>query len=120
MHQAKAKICENSKRPEEFTQKYNVLKGRNCRELDALVFFLAEISDKPDLKQFLSAKPVAHSTLHDTLLSTTAHGAGASTSTGGSSSGSKLSQSALAEMKEKVGWVVIASKQLPLLEAKPY
>ena len=49
MHQAKAKICENSKRPEEFLQKYNDLKGKNCRELDALVYFLAEISDKSEV-----------------------------------------------------------------------
>lgn len=100
IHQAKAKICENSKRPEEFIQKYNTLKGKNCRELDALVYFLAEISDKSDIKQFLAMRPVANSTFQDTLNNTNAAN-GTSTSTGGSSS-SKLSSTALAEMKEKV------------------
>jgi len=49
IQKAKAKICENSKKPDEFINKYNDLKDKNCRELDPLVYFLAEISDKNEV-----------------------------------------------------------------------
>ena len=49
MHQAKSKLAENSPNSNEFLQKYDDLKSRNLRDLDALVYFLAEINDKSDV-----------------------------------------------------------------------
>lgn len=98
--QAKEKITGLIKNPEDFIQKYDELNVKNVRELDQLVWFLGEVIDKNDMKQFLSVKPLANSTALDHLDSTNI-GNGTSIATSGSS-GSKLSSSALAEMKEKV------------------
>lgn len=50
MHADKSKLAEHSRNPEDFYHKYNDLKVKNIRELDPLVHFLAEISDKPEVK----------------------------------------------------------------------
>ncbi len=49
MHQAKAKLADSCANPDEFVQKYDDLKSKNVPDLDAIVFFLAEISDKPEV-----------------------------------------------------------------------
>ena len=51
MHQAKVRLTENSTNPAEFIRQYDELKGRNVKDLDALVFFLSEISDKPEVNK---------------------------------------------------------------------
>lgn len=48
MHQITTKIANSSPNPAEFTQKYNDLKIKNVRDVDALVFLLGELSGKPD------------------------------------------------------------------------
>ena len=49
MHQAKAKLADSSPNQNEFIKKYDELKARNVRDLDALVYFLAEINDKAEV-----------------------------------------------------------------------
>jgi hypothetical protein len=49
MHLAKAKLAENCPNPDEFIQKYDDLKTRNLRDLDALVYFLSEINERPEV-----------------------------------------------------------------------
>lgn len=49
MHQAKQKIANNCPNSEEFNRKYDELKSKNSRDLDPLVYFLAEINDKNEV-----------------------------------------------------------------------
>jgi hypothetical protein len=49
MHQARAKIAESSKNAEAFMQKYNNLKSKNNKDVDVFVFFLSELTDKPEV-----------------------------------------------------------------------
>lgn len=48
-HSAKKKIAETSHFPREFLQKYDLLKSKNIRELDPLVFLLSRISEDPQM-----------------------------------------------------------------------
>ena len=52
MHQAKAKLADSSPNKTDFIKKYDDLKARNVRDLDALVYFLAEINDKTEVNKF--------------------------------------------------------------------
>lgn len=49
MHQAKLKLAERSPNADEFIMKYDELKARNVKDLDAFVYFLADISDKQEV-----------------------------------------------------------------------
>jgi gamma-tubulin complex component 2 len=53
MHQAKQKIVSICPNPDEFLQKYEELKSKNLRDLDPLVYFLADINDKPEVNNWL-------------------------------------------------------------------
>lgn len=44
-HQAKRKIAEFTKTPEEFLQKYDELKSKNVKDLDAMVYLLSKLSE---------------------------------------------------------------------------
>lgn len=48
-HTAKKKIAETSRFPREFLQKYDLLKSKNIRELDPLVFLLSKVSEDPNV-----------------------------------------------------------------------
>ena len=95
MHQATQRLATSG---DEFTQRYDELKQRNARDVDAWVFFLAEIADKPEVRRLLSASG-----------SSSVNGATSSSSSFNSSESQlqqqqqqRLTHTALAEMKEKV------------------
>lgn len=52
-HTAKKKIAETSGSPREFLQKYDLLKSKNIRELDPLVFLLSRISEDANMVAYL-------------------------------------------------------------------
>ena len=92
MHESLTKLANNSPCPSEFTQKYNELKGKNVRDLDAFVFFLSELSDKsetPGIKRLLEPRHNFTPNVESTLIPD-------SVSSGNSSS--KLSSTVLAEV----------------------
>ncbi|RNA39511.1 gamma-tubulin complex component 2 [Brachionus plicatilis] len=92
MHESLTKLANNSSNPSEFTQKYNELKGKNVRDLDAFVFFLSELCEKaetPGIKKLLEPRQNFTSTIESTIVPD-------SISSGNSSS--KLSSTALAEV----------------------
>ncbi|XP_028391404.1 gamma-tubulin complex component 2-like [Dendronephthya gigantea] len=80
-HTAKKKIAETTPYPREFLQKYDLLKSKNIRELDPLVFLLSRISDDPSMVASLEriarerghkrqtdiSKPAASSSMAETL-----------------------------------------------------
>jgi len=49
MYQIKDKLASNCRNPDDFLQKYDELKTKNARDLDAMVFFMSEICDKPEV-----------------------------------------------------------------------
>jgi hypothetical protein len=49
MFQIKEKLANNCRNPDEFLQKYDELKTKNARDLDAMVFFMSEVCDKPEV-----------------------------------------------------------------------
>ncbi|CAB4000138.1 Gamma-tubulin complex component 2 [Paramuricea clavata] len=79
-HTAKKKIAETSPYPREFLQKYDLIKSKNIRELDPLVFLLSRISEDPNMvaclernanerghKRFQASKPASSSNMAETL-----------------------------------------------------
>ncbi|PIK61694.1 putative gamma-tubulin complex component 2 [Apostichopus japonicus] len=53
-HQAKRKIAEFTKTPEEFLRKYDDLKSKNVKDLDAMVFLISKLSDDKSTTSVLS------------------------------------------------------------------
>ena len=98
MHVSLNKLANNSPNPNEFLQRYNELKAKNVRDLDAFVFFLGELSDKPEtvnIKRILEPRQnFTSSTFTEATLIPESVSSGTTSS--------KLSSTALAEMKDKV------------------
>ncbi|XP_046359513.1 gamma-tubulin complex component 2-like [Haliotis cracherodii] len=53
-HHAKRKIAESTQTPIEFFAKYDDMKSRNVRDLDALVYFFAKLCEEDQTKEFLA------------------------------------------------------------------
>lgn len=53
IHQAQIKLTENSDQPEPFNEKYDDLKGKNVRDVDAVLVLLAEISKNKDVSNMV-------------------------------------------------------------------
>ena len=49
VHQAKIKLAETTEQTEAFLEKYEDLKGKNVRDVDALLYLLSEISKDKDV-----------------------------------------------------------------------
>ncbi|CAH1800217.1 unnamed protein product [Owenia fusiformis] len=96
-HNAKRKIAESTKKPNEFLQKYDELKARNVKDLDALTYLAAKLCEDASTKSFLEKNAKDRASMTGTTL--TPHHLVTSQLP---PSGTKMSPQELTELKDKL------------------
>uniref|UniRef100_H2TKY6 Gamma-tubulin complex component n=1 Tax=Takifugu rubripes TaxID=31033 RepID=H2TKY6_TAKRU len=105
-HNAKVKLAEFSKTPEDFLRKYEELKSKNARNLDPLVYLLSKLCEDKEALQFLQQNAKERSESSANTSTTTTSYTLPQTS-------SKMSMQELEELRKKLGNVT-ASSNAPL------
>uniref|UniRef100_H9GMS9 Gamma-tubulin complex component n=1 Tax=Anolis carolinensis TaxID=28377 RepID=H9GMS9_ANOCA len=109
---AQAKLAECSRCPETFLRKYEELKGKNARHLDALLGLLARLAGDPPTLQFLQQNAKERAELAAATASISGPTLASSTTTSSSSSAPKMTAQELEELRKQLGSVAVSGPQL--------
>nr|XP_060613888.1 gamma-tubulin complex component 2 [Anolis sagrei ordinatus] len=109
---AKAKLAECSRCPETFLRKYEELKGKNVRHLDALLGLLARLAGDPPTLQFLQQNAKERAELAVATAPVAGPGiASSAATTAASSSAPKMTAQELEELRKQLGSVAASGPQ---------
>ncbi|XP_062821315.1 gamma-tubulin complex component 2 isoform X2 [Anolis carolinensis] len=107
-----AKLAECSRCPETFLRKYEELKGKNARHLDALLGLLARLAGDTPTLQFLQQNAKERAELAGATASISGPTLASSTTTSSSSSAPKMTAQELEELRKQLGSVAVSGPQL--------